>query len=69
MSPLARSFQTMTMAMQRAKPNRISPTMYSGLVAQEDDGQREHQDRPDDPVLDQRKPKHFPFFGKCWGFL
>ncbi len=30
-SPLARSFQTMTMAMQRARPIRMSPTMYSGL--------------------------------------
>ena len=29
--PLASSFQTMTMAMQRARPIMISPTMYSGL--------------------------------------
>ena len=29
-SPLASSFQTMTMAMQRARPIMISPTMYSG---------------------------------------
>ena len=29
--PLAISFQTMTMAMQRARPIRIRPTMYSGL--------------------------------------
>lgn len=28
--PLARSFQTRTMAMQRARPTRMSPTMYSG---------------------------------------
>ncbi len=28
-SPLARSFHTMTMAMQRARPMRIRPTMYS----------------------------------------
>ncbi len=26
-----------------------------GLVAQEDDGQGEHQERPDDPVLDERQ--------------
>ena len=30
-SPSARSFHTMTMAMQRASPMRMSPTMYSGL--------------------------------------
>ena len=30
-SPFASSFQTMTMAMQRARPIMISPTMYSGL--------------------------------------
>ena len=29
-SPLASSFQTMTIAMQRASPIMISPTMYSG---------------------------------------
>jgi hypothetical protein len=29
-SPRARSFQTMTMAMQRARPMMIRPTMYSG---------------------------------------
>ncbi len=29
-SPLARSFQTITMAMQRASPIMIRPTMYSG---------------------------------------
>ena len=29
-SPAARSFQTITMAMQRARPIRIRPTMYSG---------------------------------------
>ena len=29
-SPLARSFQTMTMAMQRARPMRMRPSMYSG---------------------------------------
>jgi|GEM_PF-6977868 len=29
--PLANSFQTMTMAMQRARPIMMSPTMYSGL--------------------------------------
>ena len=29
-SPRARSFQTMTMAMQRASPIRIRPIMYSG---------------------------------------
>ena len=29
LSPEARSFQTMTMAMQRAKPIKIKPTMYS----------------------------------------
>ncbi len=29
-SPLARSFQTMTIAMQRARPITMSPTMYSG---------------------------------------
>ena len=28
-SPLARSFQTITMAMQRASPIRINPTIYS----------------------------------------
>jgi len=28
-SPPARSFHTMTMAMHRAKPMRMSPTMYS----------------------------------------
>ena len=33
LSPWASSFQTMTMAMQRARPIRISPTMYSGLSA------------------------------------
>jgi hypothetical protein len=30
-SPFAKSFQTMTMAMQRARPMRMRPTMYSGL--------------------------------------
>ena len=30
-SPLARSFHTMTIAMHRARPMRIKPTMYSGL--------------------------------------
>ncbi len=30
-SPLARSFHTMTMAMQRARPIMISPIMYSGM--------------------------------------
>ena len=30
-SPWARSFQTMTMAMQRARPIMIRPNMYSGL--------------------------------------
>jgi hypothetical protein len=30
-SPFARSFQTMTIAMQRARPMRMSPSMYSGL--------------------------------------
>ncbi len=29
-SPRASSFQTMTMAMQRASPIMMSPTMYSG---------------------------------------
>ncbi len=29
-SPFARSFQTMTMAMQRARPIMMRPTMYSG---------------------------------------
>ena len=29
-SPLARSFQTITIAMQRARPIRIRPIMYSG---------------------------------------
>ena len=29
-SPLASSFHTMTMAMQRARPIMIRPTMYSG---------------------------------------
>ena len=29
-SPLASSFHTMTMAMQRARPIMISPAMYSG---------------------------------------
>ena len=29
-SPSARSFQTMTMAIHRASPMRISPTMNSG---------------------------------------
>ena len=28
--PLARSFHTSTIAMQRAIPTRITPTMYSG---------------------------------------
>ena len=31
-----------------------------GFVGQEDDRQREHQDRPDDPVLNQRQAKNFP---------
>jgi hypothetical protein len=30
-----------------------------GFVRQEDDRQREHQDRPDDPVLKQRQAKDF----------
>ena len=30
-SPSARSFHTMTIAMQRARPIRMSPIMYSGL--------------------------------------
>ena len=30
-SPFARSFQTMTIAMQRARPMRMRPSMYSGL--------------------------------------
>jgi len=29
-SPSARSFQTMTIAIQRARPIMISPTIYSG---------------------------------------
>ncbi len=29
-SPPANSFQTMTMAMHRANPTRMTPTMYSG---------------------------------------
>ena len=32
-SPQASSFQTMTMAIQRASPIMIRPTMYSGLSA------------------------------------
>jgi hypothetical protein len=31
LSPLASWFQTITMAMQRARPIRIRPVMYSGL--------------------------------------
>ncbi len=30
LSPFASSFQTMTIAMQRARPIMISPAMYSG---------------------------------------
>ena len=45
----------MTMAMQRARPIMIRPTMYSGIAAKEEDGQDEHQDRADDPVLHQRQ--------------
>ena len=35
----ASSFQTITMAMQRARPMMIRPTMYSGISAQEEHGQ------------------------------
>ena len=31
--------------------------MYSGWSRQEDDGEHEHQDRADDPVLQQREPE------------
>ena len=30
-----------------------------GIAAQEDDGEREHEDRPDDPVLHQGERQHF----------
>ena len=35
----------------------MRPTMYFGAIAQEDHGQREHQDRPDDPVPDEGQPE------------
>ena len=44
--PCARSFQTITMAMQRARPIMMRPGHVLGIVAQEDDREREHQHGP-----------------------
>ncbi len=58
LSPLARVFQIITMAMQRGKPNDDDANCVLRFIRQEDEGQDEHQDRPDDPVLQKRKTKH-----------
>ena len=61
-SPLARSFQTITIAMQRARPIRMSPTMYSGRSRRKSTASAEHEQRPDDPVLDAATaPSTLPF--------
>ena len=49
----ASSFQTITMAMQRARPIIIRPDHVLWLVPQENDGEGSHEDRADDPVLDE----------------
>ena len=36
------------------------PDHVLGIAAQEDDRQHEHQDRADDPVLEQRQAQHLP---------
>ena len=57
-SPLARSFQTITMAMQRAKPIENQARHVLLMPGQKGDGQQEHQDRADDPVLHQGECQH-----------
>jgi hypothetical protein len=52
-SPLVSSFHTITIAMRRPRPIMIRPAMYSGLPGEEQDGEDEHQNRTDDPVLHQ----------------
>ena len=58
-SPCAKSFQTMTIAMQRASPIMIRPTMYSGLSRQQQDREKKHQHRPDQPILHQGNTEDF----------
>ena len=38
----------------------MSPTMYSGIIAEEEQGQNKHQDGTDHPVLHEGKTQYFP---------
>ncbi len=42
------------------QPDHDQPGHVFGVAAQEDDRQQEHQDRADDPVLQQRQAQHLP---------
>jgi hypothetical protein len=57
-SPQARSFQMMTMAMQRARPTMMRPVRYSGRSGRKEPGEREHQRRAEDPVQHQAGHQH-----------
>jgi hypothetical protein len=60
-SPSARSFQTMTMAMQRARPMRMSPTMYSGLSRRKITASANMRIGPTSQFCTSERTRTFPF--------
>jgi hypothetical protein len=56
-SPSASSFHTRTIAIHR-EANENQPAHVCGLTAKKEDGQEEHQHRPNDPVLQDRYSKN-----------
>lgn len=44
--------------MQRASPIRMRPNHVFWVILQEEHSQHEHQNRADDPVLNERKPQN-----------
>jgi hypothetical protein len=62
-------FQISTMAIQRASPTMISPVRYSRGFQQKYPGEREHQRRADDPVLQDRDAKQPPLSAQITQFF
>ena len=57
-SPQARSFHTITMAIQRAMPIMIRPTSVFRIAVKKNNRQKEHENRSDYPVLDKRETEY-----------
>ena len=66
--PSASSFQTMTIAMHRAKPIRINPTMYSGLSCKKSIANMNIRIGPIIQFRNKDIPKTFVFLNTSFSF-